>query len=162
MVSLVESEFEGEAQSVVGTGAENWSTFSNFSAFPEGTVEVGDSWSDELEIPALPGGPEMSLKLTSHLLGLTTYEGRKCARIRTSFRGPMSFEEMAGAEAESASMEATLEGTMEWHYDYENSVYVGGEGSVGIDMKMSIAAPEMPGTEVTTKMLANVKMTLVK
>jgi hypothetical protein len=162
MLSLVESDFGGEAQSIMGTGTENWATFSNFSAFPEGNVAVGDSWSDELEIPAMPGGPKLSLKISSRLLGLATYEGRKCAKIRTTFKGPMSFTEEGEAEADSTSMEATLEGTMEWQYDYENSVYVDGEGSMGLDMKMSISAPEMPGTEVRTKMLANVTMTLLK
>ena len=167
MVKMVEAEFGGEspAGGMMGPDLENLPTWSQFGAFPEDDVKVDDSWSEELEFPALEGGPELTLVVNSRLLALTTYQERKCAKIRTSFEGPMSMDiskvAPAGAAAEGA-MEAVLQGDMLWYYDYENSVYVYAEGAIGMNMTMAMAGPEMAGGEMAMNMVMNVKYALAE
>lgn len=163
MVKMIESDLGGKsgAEDFMTGGAGSWSSFANFAAFPEGEVKVNDTWSDEMKIPSAEGGPEVNLTLASRLLAVAPYQGRNCAKIRTSFKGPLSFDLPAEA-AEGSQMEATLQGDLVWYYDYEKSVYVSGEGTVGMDMKMAMAAPEMPGMQMTTKMLMNIKLALAK
>lgn len=136
-----------------------------FSAFPEGEVNVDDTWSDELKLPAEPGGPDISLKYTSRLVALTTFQGRKCAKIETTFKGPLNLDLGAlGAPAEEieGQMEATLEGSMLYYYDHESSIYVHAEGSIGMHMTMSMAGPDVPAGTMTTNMLMNIKITLAE
>lgn len=160
LVKLVSADRGGKSSPQDMMGG-NWANFSDFGTLPEGDVKVGEVWRDEVKIPGGDGEPEINLKLTSRLMQLATFEGRKCAMIRTNFRGPLKFEE-SGEEGDSGSMEAMLQGDVVWHYDYENSVYVEAEGTVGMDMKMAMSGPESPGMHMTTKMLMNVKMSLVK
>jgi len=164
LVKAIEADFGGKsgAQDFMTGGTGSLSNLTTFAAFPEGDVKVGDTWSDEIKIPATQGGPEVNLSLTSRLLDLADFQGRKCAKIRTTFKGPMSFSAPAGSDDPGNTMEAALQGDLIWYYDYENSIYVSGEGSVGMDMKMSVSGPEMPGLPVTTKMLMNVKLSLAK
>ena len=167
VVKMVSSEFEGEdamAQGM-GPGADTWSTMpAQFGAFPEGDVTVNDTWSEELKIPTSPDGPEMTMKLESQLLALTTFQGRKCAKVRTSFEGPMNLDmgDFGGAAGEvEGTMDAMLQGDMLWYYDYENSLYVYGEGAVGMDMNISVAGADTAGG-MTAQMLMNVKMSLAE
>jgi hypothetical protein len=162
---LVEADFGApEFGEMMAPGGETFPNWSQFAAFPEGDVKVEDSWSDELQIPTGLGGPELKLTFTSRLLALTTFQDRRCAKIRSSFEGPMQFDmsdmNLPGEQGAEGSMEATLQGDMLWYYDYENSVYVYGEGSVGMDMKMSMAMPEGAGGTMTTRMVMNIKTTL--
>ncbi len=167
LVKMVSAEFEGEdamAQGM-GPGAETWSTMpAQFGAFPEGDVNVGDTWSEELKIPMAPDGPEMTLTIESELLALTTFQGRKCVKARTQFEGPMNID-MAGLGGPGADVEGTVEamlqGDMLWYYDYENSVHVYGEGTLGMDMNISVAGEEMPGG-MNAQVLMNVKMMLAE
>jgi len=163
LVKTIQADFGGKsgAQDFLTGGAGSWSNLASFSAFPEGDVKAGDTWSDEIKIPATQGGPEVNLSTTSRLLEVATYQGRSCAKIRTTFKGPLVFD-TSGQNDDSGSMEATLQGDLIWYYDYQNSVYVSGEGSVGMDLKMSMSGPEMPGMPVTSKMLMNVKLSLAK
>jgi hypothetical protein len=162
LVKIIESDLgQGQAgQSLMGPGSESWSNLTNFAAFPEGDVRVGDVWSDEISIPAAEGQPEIKLKLTSRLLALPEVGQRKCAKIRTNFSGPLAFA--GSGESDAGAMQATLQGDVVWLYDYQNSVYVSGEGKLGMDMKMNMSAPEMPGMDMSMKMLMNVKLALAK
>ncbi len=136
-----------------------------YTAFPEGEVEINDSWSEELKYPTTPGGPELTLESTSRLLALTTYQGRKCAKLRTSFEGPMDLDlsDVAppGEEVEG-TMEAFIQGDMLYYYDYENSVYVHAEGAIGMEMTFSMAGPDMPAGSMTAQMLLNMKVTIAE
>jgi len=163
LVKTIETNFGGKSgvQDFMTGGAGDLSNFSSFAAFPDGDVKAGDTWTDEIKIPARQGGPEVNLSLSSRLLDLTTVENRKCAKIRTTFKGPLSFDSVPGA-GDAGSMEATLQGDLIWYYDYENSVYVSGEGQVGMNMNMHLSGPEMPGMPVSIKMLMNIKLSLVK
>lgn len=167
VLKMVSAEFEGEdamAQGM-GPGADTWSTMpAQFGAFPEGDINVDDTWAEELKIPTSPDGPEMTMNLESQLLALTTFQGRKCAKVRTSFEGPMNLDmaDFGGAAGGvEGAMDAMLQGDMLWYYDYENSIYVYGEGAVGMDMNISVAGADMPGG-MTAQMLMNVKMSLAE
>jgi hypothetical protein len=167
VVKMVSAEFEGEDAmgQGMGPGAETWSTMpAQFGAFPEGDINVDDTWTEELKIPTAPDGPEMTMNLESQLLALTTFQGRKCAKVRTSFEGPMDLDmaDFGGAAGEvEGTMDAMLQGDMLWYYDYENSIYVYGEGAVGMDMNISVAGADMPGG-MNAQMLMNVKMSLAE
>lgn len=162
LIKVVEADFGGEEGAPdMLSGANNLSSLSSFTVFPEGEVKVGDTWSDSLTIPAMPGSPEIKMKFTSRLLQLTTLADRQVAKIRTNFSGPINLDFPAGEE-ESAAVQATLEGDMVVYYDYEKSVYVSGEGSVGMDMKVSMPMPEAEGMGMTMKMVMNLKMGLAK
>jgi len=163
LVKTIETNFGGKSgvEDFMTGGAGNLSNFSNFAAFPEGDVKAGGIWTDEIKVPASQGGPELNLSLSSRLLDLTTVENRKCAKIRTTFKGPLNFESVPGA-GDAGSMEATLQGDLIWYYDYENSVYLSGEGQVGMSMNMNMSGPDMPGMPMSVKMLMNIKLSLVK
>ncbi|MGD0111317.1 MAG: hypothetical protein ABSD48_05585 [Armatimonadota bacterium] len=163
LVKTIETTFSGKsgAQDFMTGGAGGWSNFSSFAVFPEGDVKAGDTWSDEIKIPAAQGVPEVNLTLSSRLLDLTTVDNRKCAKIRTTFKGPFNLDTIPGA-GDSSSMEATLQGDLVWYYDYENSVYVSGEGQVGMNMNINVSGPEIAGMPVSIKMLMNIKLSLIK
>jgi hypothetical protein len=163
VLKLVEVDFEsatGLSQFGGGSG-ENFPNWSQFGAFPEGDVEVGDSWTDTLSVPTPSGGMSLELTFTSRLLKLEARKGHQCAKIQTSFEGPMKFDLPEGAGAE-ASLEATLGGEMLWYYDYENSVYVYGEGAIEMSMTMSMPMPGDAGGEMTTKARMNIKTAVVE
>jgi hypothetical protein len=168
VVKLIEVDMPEGAMSeqLMGHGAESFPNWSQFSAFPEGDVNEGDAWSDTITIPTTPGGPEMEMTFQSKLIALTTFQSRKCAKIRTSFSAPMNLDlaELSAGDEDDAegAMEATLQGDLLWYYDYENSIYVYGEGTIGMDMKMEMQIPNAPGGMVTTKMVMNLKTTLAQ
>jgi len=166
-VKLIEAAMEDQSLTpqAMGPDFQTMVGWSEFGAFPEGDVKVDDTWSDEIKLPTGEEGPEITLQISSRLLALTTFQERKCAKIRTSFEGPMTFDlsKMAPADEEAeGEMEAVLQGDMVWYYDYENSVYVYAEGAVGMNMTMSMSAPEMPAGEMTMNMLMNVKYALAQ
>ncbi len=168
VIELIEADMpEGPmSEQLMGKGVESFPNWSRFSAFPEGDVKEGDSWSDTITIPTTPGGPELEMTFQSKLIALTTFQSRKCAKIRTSFSAPIDLDlaQLSLGEEQDAegAMTATLQGDLLWYYDYENSVYVYGEGTVGMDMKMSMQIPNAPGGMMTTKMVMNLKTTLVQ
>lgn len=158
MAKLVEMDMKGQSQQMMGADAlGNWS---QFAAFPEGEISIGDTWADKITVPSTAGGPELTLDLNSKLLSVETFQGRQCTKIRTTFSGPMEYD--LSAMGQAGTMNATLQGDMVWYYDYENSVYVYGEGTVGMDMNMASDASGMPAGAMTSKMIMNVKLAMVK
>ena len=141
-------------------------SLSGMTGFPEGDVKANDTWADEMKIPASEGTPEINLSVNSRLLELLTYQGRPCAKIRTSFKGPMSFDlsQMAGKAGSNASgtMEATLQGTFTQYYDYAHSVWVGGEGQMTMNMTMNMSTQGVDTGPMQMKMAMNIKMQMVK
>ncbi|MCJ7797797.1 MAG: hypothetical protein MUQ56_13740 [Thermoleophilia bacterium] len=155
VVKIVEMDMP-EAEQIMGPGAESWS----FDIpFPEGDIAVNGTWSGTMTIPIGRDTPPIRLPYECTLLGLTTFQGRNCAKIRATFKGPFDMDlsgvEGIGADAEGP-MNATMEGDLVYYYDYDNSVDVYGEGTVGMDMSMSMA--ELGA--VTMKMLMNIKTAL--
>ncbi len=165
IVRVQEGEFEGDEgmPPIMGPSAESMANWSQFSAFPEGEIQSGDSWSGKLALPLTSEGPEIEVRYSSELLAVTTFQDRKCAKLRTSFTAPFNVDagELLGAGGEQGEggVEADLKGDLLWYYDYENSVYVYTEGTVGADMRMNV--PGMPG-EAATKMIINIKDVMVQ
>jgi len=97
------------------------------------------------------------------LLDLTTHAGRKCAKIRASWRYEFSDMKM-GEEGEGEESAATTgsglhTGDYLFYYDYENSVCAYSEGSVGLEMSVAMPSPSGEGT-ASMKALVNVKTSL--
>ncbi|UCC68295.1 MAG: hypothetical protein JSV79_14520 [Armatimonadota bacterium] len=166
LVEVVEADFGGgvDSWSLMGSGAETWTSFfAQFGQFPEGDIEVGDSWYEELKIPIAPASSEIKVTVESHLLALTTFQGRKCAKIRASFEGPISLDlSDFGASSEEAKgrLEATFHGDTLWYYDYENSVDVYQEASTRMEINLSVSEHEAPGGTITTEATLKMKMAL--
>jgi len=163
VVKLVEADLTGTDQQVMGQGSESFPNWSQFSAFPEGDIKEGDSWKGTVTIPMGPDAPTIEMSYTSKLIALTTFQDRKCAKLQTGFSAPLELDasQLGGGQGSDGNVNATLSGDILWYYDYENSVYVYGEGTVGMDMDMSMSAPNMPSGNVKTKMLLNIKTSLV-
>jgi hypothetical protein len=162
VLELVEVDLGGQdpLSQLGGQGGENFPNWSQFGAFPEDDVSVGDSWTDTVKVPTPGGGPMLELSFTSRLEGIETKQDRQCAKIRTAFEGPMHLnlaELDVSEEGAEGSLEATLAGEMLWYYDYENSVYAYGEGAVELSMQMSVPMPDAMAGEMTTKVRMNVK-----
>ncbi|MDH4179370.1 MAG: hypothetical protein OEV33_02585, partial [Armatimonadota bacterium] len=168
LAEVVEADFGGgvDSSALMGSGAETWTSFfAQFGQFSEGDIEVGDSWSEKLKIPIAPAGSEIEVTVESRLLALTTFQGRKCAKIRASFEGPISLDlSDFGAPSEEAKgrLEATFQGDMLWYYDYENSVDVYQEASTRMEINLSVSEGEVPGGTITTLATLKMKMTLAE
>ena len=162
VVKLVEMDMPG-AEQMMGSGAESFPNWAQYSAFPEGDVKVGDTWEGKVSVPARPNMPAIELAFKCTLLDLVTFKGRNCAKIRTAFNGPFEMD-LADAQGvppgTEGTMDATMDGTMDWHYDYDNSIYVYGEGAVGMDMNMSMGGAAADAGTMTMKMLMNIKTAL--
>jgi len=159
VVKMVEADMPGADMSQFGAqGAESFPNWSQYSSFPEGDIKEGDEWTATLEIPTAPDGPTLNLDLTSELVALTTFQDRKCAKIRTRFSGPMEMDMSGVSGGQGGATTGTLQGDVLWYYDYENSVYVYGEGTIGMDMQMDMG--EMGA--MTMKMVMNIKTRLTE
>ncbi|MFB3880226.1 MAG: hypothetical protein ACE149_03135 [Armatimonadota bacterium] len=165
VVKVVEMDMPGTEQ-MMGPGAESLPNWSQFGALPEGDVSPKDTWTGKVTIPAGPNMPSIEMTFNCTLLDVTTFQGRNCAKIRTAFNGPF---QMDLAEAEGmppgaeGTMDATMNGSIDWYYDYDNSVYVYGEGTVGMEMTMQMAGAAgagMPEGDIKMKMLMNIKTAL--
>lgn len=164
-IGVIDADFGAMSPGMTAGGPEFWPAWSTIACFPEKDIKENETWSDTIKLPMPPGAPEITITFNSRLLALTTFQGRKCAKIRTAFKGPMTFDlSDLGAEAEGAtgSLEGTLQAQIVWYYDYENSVDAGSDGNMSMDMKMSIAGPDMPAQQMTTKMRMNMKSAIVK
>jgi hypothetical protein len=161
----VESERETDEHSLMGAGPESMPTSSHYATLPEGDVKEGDTWSDTISVPWAPGGSEIEVTCSMELLALTTFQSRKCAKIRISFDGPVELDlaelGMPAGEEGAGAMEAVLKGDILTYYDYENSLYVYSEGTVGMDGQMTM--PGMPGGGVMEmKTIMNLKEVMVE
>ncbi len=56
---------------------------------PRGAVKVGQNWTDITTL-ASPSGQQISIQSSSRLVGLQTVNGRRCARIVSSYSVPLN------------------------------------------------------------------------
>ena len=168
VAKVVEMVLDGkEVSQEQGPWADALSSWSQFAALPDGDVNVGDSWTDTFLIALPHRMPRIKMSVKSQLLDVTTFQGRQCAKIRTTFSGPLELEgEDMGPFGGAGPTTGQLQGDLTWYYDYANSIFVGGEGSGGLEMSRfleGILGPGMPDhTAVSTKMLMTVKIALVQ
>ena len=139
--------------------AGDWWELVDVLYLPAGDVSTGAQWQyeDREDLPS-ESAPPLVVKYT--LLDLTTHAGRKCAKIRASWRyefTDMKMEEGGeGEESDAMTASGLHTGDYLFYYDYENSVCAYTEGSTGMEMT---AAMPSEGT-VSMKALVNVKTTL--
>jgi hypothetical protein len=150
----------------LGPWAEFLSNWSQFSAFPEGDAKVDDSWTATFTSRLPLGGERIEMSIKSQLLDLTSLQGRQCAKIRTTFSGPLKLEGSdMGPFGSVGPTTGNLQGDLTWYYDYENSVFVAGEGSAGMERSrflQGLLGLGMPDGTFTDKMVMNVKVALVQ
>jgi len=162
MVKLIEMDMPGSEQ-FMGSGAESLPNWSQYSTFPEGDLKVGDTWSGKVSIPAGPDMPSIEMTFKCTLLDLTTFKGRNCAKIRTVFNGPFTMD-MAGAQGvppgTEGTVDAVMDGNMDWYYDYDNSVYAYGEGTMAMDMTVAMAGEAAAAGDMSMKLKMNIKTAL--
>jgi len=161
MVKTIESDMEQGG----GFGDVDYSDFAEFgAAFPEGDLKVKDTWTGEMKLP-LGEGLDITLTATSRLLELGVFQGRKCAKIRSTFKGPLTLDMSAtGMSEEGGESSATgsLNGLFVSYYDYENSVYVSAEGTITVAMEMTSSDPQGGAFTSNMKSTTTIKSKLVK
>jgi hypothetical protein len=131
-------------------GCGMWSDLCDLLILPEKPVKVGATWTHEEKWEHA----DATHVRTYRLEGLTTREGRKCAKIAVSWRMDYSSVPLDTGDEIMAEMPATegvSTGQFVWYYDYENSVDVYVEGAKGTESTT-------PAWGSTTKTLMNVKI----
>ena len=159
MVKMIESDIDFGEEGMMGGAPMDFNDFAEFSAaFPDGDLKLKDTWSGDMKL-SLAEGLDITLSANSRLLELTTFQGRKCAKIRSAFKGPLSLE-MSEA---GTDMTTTGSVTAQFitYYDYVNSVYVSSEGTVGMTMTMTMADPEEGTMDMDMKMTMEIKTKLL-
>jgi len=127
---------------------------------PAGDVSPGAEWQYE-DTEDLPSESAPPLVVKYRLLDLTTHRGRKCARIRASWRYEFSdvgMDENAG-DAPVAAGNGVYTGDYLCYYDHERSVCMYSEGSAGLEISLEIPTPSGVGT-ASMKALVNVRTAL--
>lgn len=143
----------------------------SFVPFPEADIAPGGKWTDTIRLP-LEEGSEQALQATvsSELLGLLTYRGRPCAKIRTSIEVPIPIAEWmkegaAAGEEVPLELEAEAKASMSftWYFDHEQGMEVASEGTMVMLMKMAMSeAEEGLPMSMSSTMKMNFKSTLVE
>ena len=141
------------AELEVGCGM--WTEAADCLYLPKEPVEVGATWSHEGKVGDTVHTTEYKLEQ------LTERSGRKCAKIRAKWRTPYAITDLPGLPEEAESnaewlrMEGLTTGEVVVFYDYENSLDVYVEGTIGSESKPEAA-------DAGTKMLLNLKISLVE
>jgi len=164
MVKVIESDMDADTENML-TGGMDYSDFCEIgAAFPEGDLAVKDTWTGEMKMP-LGEGQDVTLTATSRLLEVGAFQGRKCAKIRSTFKGPLTLDmsAMGGAQGGGdVNATGTLYGQFVSYYDYENSVYVSSEGTITVTMEVTASNPEGGEFTATTKSAMTMTTKLVK
>ena len=142
--------------------AGDWWELVDVLYLPTGDVSEGAEWQYE-DREDLPSESAPPIVVKYKLLDLTTHAGRKCAKIRASWRYEFSDmkmgEEGEGEESDAMTASGVHTGDYIFYYDYENSVCPYSEGSVGLETSVMMPSPSGEGT-ASMKALVNVKTTL--
>jgi hypothetical protein len=155
-----ESDEEGTGCEIVGSlgiGCGMWAEMADMLTLPAEPVEVGATWKHEHVSVAQGEKFVLNYKLEE----LTTRSGRKCAKIRATWRhqfsskGLSDLAEMQPGTTNILAAEGVTTGDLVCYYDYENSVDVLVEGTLGNE-STTVA------TGSTDKAVMNVKIALVE
>jgi hypothetical protein len=133
--------------------------------FPDRDLKPGDTWAAESKVD-MGNGQSVVMKIASKFEALTSYKGRKCARITTAFEMPMDATGMGG-EGEGASMkgEGKVAGQVTTLFDYEAGRELYADGSVVMLVKLQMSGAMDPAAgqslEMTSAMKLNVRQVLI-
>lgn len=156
VTKVIEADLGTQTGPMAGMDYNDFAEFS--AAFPDKDLDINDTWKDQMKLP-LGEGQEIILTANSRLLQLTTLQGRKCAKIRSAFQGPMNMDLTAQG---GGVMTGQMSAQFVTYYDYENSVYVSSEGTVNLTMTMSMTDPSGESMDVSTKTSMKIKVKLVQ
>ncbi len=156
---------EAEGDNTCGTlsslqlGCGMWASLLEELRLPAEAVEPGAIWKHEGSLSEVG---DHKIAFTYKLEELTSVSGRKCARIRVTWRNQWQLKE---SDLKDLLEEDTLvglgdtegiqTGDLVWLYNYENSVDVLVEGSIGHETTNSAFSS-------TEKVLMNLKLALVE
>jgi len=138
----------GKGPQAMGAGDDPLTAVIGFSLLPNKEVKPGETWTDTLESKSAGMAPGMKVTFTSRLVELTTYQGRRCAKLNTTLKGTISGGMGPG----------TIQGQGTEYYDYENSVWMGGEAKMTMTMKFSAPQGKGPGGSMVTKITGTMKL----
>jgi hypothetical protein len=158
MVKMIENDMNFGGGEMMGSPLD-FNDFAEFSAaFPDGDLQVKDTWAGTMQLP-LQEGVQLNISANSRLLELATFQGRKCAKIRSAFKGPVSLD--MSEQGQQMHMTGSLTGEFVTYYDYVNSVYVSSDGTITMTMKMSMDDPEEGTVNMNMKMTMGLKTKLM-
>jgi hypothetical protein len=162
MVEVVSTDTGGQTGQAGLPGLDDWGALAGYGGFPEGDVKAGDQWTDEVKVPASAMMPEMNLQVRSRLVELTTYQGRKAAKISSAFNGPISGDlsqlSQGAPQQVQGTMSGNLQGNFTCYYDYEKSVYLRTEGRFTTDIDTQMAGAGADVGSMHMKMRVTVEM----
>jgi hypothetical protein len=142
----------GSAADGAATGLENTDQLKALYGlnFPARDLKPGDTWNAESKVD-IGSGQSVLVKIASRFLALTSFQGRRCAKILTAFEMPMAPPGGAG-EAEGVSMtsDGKVTGQITSFFDIAEGREVYTDGSVAMLMKMQMSAPLDPSGAVQT------------
>jgi hypothetical protein len=95
--------------------------------FPEGPVQIDQVWSEKFRLPNFLGAAATPVALTSRLLEIGPYQGKKCAKIRTSFELPFYWQypqmldrlRIPQEARDNLTTQGNIVGRLEWWFDIE-------------------------------------------
>jgi hypothetical protein len=162
---LLEIRMEGEEAAGQDQFEVDISALEGLGEFPEKDLKPNDTWTQRAEIP-LPGGSRsLSLNANSRFLGMATFKGRSCAKIRTYFQLPMDMDlaSMMLGEAGSAAgdVQGQMTGTFTTYFDPALGRELYTEGTIGAKLELTVEVGESSQT-MTMKMKFNVKSALIE
>jgi hypothetical protein len=110
---------------------------------PGGEVQINQSWSEKIRLPNFLGAAVTPVTLTSRLLEITKYQGRDCAKIRTSLellfyrQYPQILTEMQVPQGslDNLKTQGRIIGRIEWLFDIKQGCMVYAEGPLEISAK---------------------------
>jgi carbon monoxide dehydrogenase subunit G len=143
-MAQVVSADSGEQTGQAGLpGLQDWGALAGYGGFPEGDVKAGDTWTDQVKVPASAMMPEMNLQVRSRLVELTTFQGHKVAKISSVFNGPISGDlsqlSQGAPQQVQGTMSGNLQGNFTCYYDYEKSIYVQTDGRFTTDINTQMS-----------------------
>ncbi|MFQ5809775.1 MAG: hypothetical protein ACE5JM_09175, partial [Armatimonadota bacterium] len=108
--------------------------------FPRQAVTAGSEWSDTATITTAEG-VKINVSNRSKLLGLVNYQGRRCAKIRTTFVIPLSMQ-MAQMGIPFV-LSGSEQGTVTTYFALAEGRMIASMGKVRTDITMGTGMPAM-------------------
>jgi len=140
----------------------DWAQMAAAMAFPEKDVKVNEVWETNAAVDVATGA-KMKVQARSRLLGLETYKGRQCARIRTSFSIPLDtlLPQMMPQGGPAPEMGGQVTGLVVWYFDHVSGLVIDESGKVTVQSTTSFTMGEQT-VETSSSMVMNVKSVLQK
>ena len=127
--------------------------------FPAGDVQPGQSWTDQTVVNS-PNGQQITIKSSSRLAGFSSYAGRQCAQITTTYSLPLTLS--LPFLADMVQMTGSQTGNNQTFFDLAAGHPLHSQGTVV--SRMTLRAPDLgngQATEVSIRANLNVQTDLM-